>query len=165
MLKITVAVQELLQSSDVALESMRAGLLNLSAFAEQIHNQVEEKTMKPVKKMTVVVALSRLAKKMEHVKPLKPEVVLDQVIVSQEQQHRVLDHFQQKPIAVFTDLVGITVRFSEKYLAEPNVVYAILSLLAAKRINLIEIVSTYTELTMIIKKEEMEKTIQALNKR
>jgi aspartokinase len=210
MIKVSDIVSELLYSTDLELEAMRKGLLNLSAYAEQIHPEVEKRAWKEVKKTTIVVALSRLQAKVAQVAPLRPQVNLNElsvkspladitfektqhsikqsrslsailskfdpqfltitqgineitVVVSQDQVDVVLQHFQTKPKATFADLVGVTVSFSEKYLAEPNVIYAVLSALASKRINIVEIVSTYTELSVIIGKTQLELCIQTLN--
>lgn len=70
--------------------------------------------------------------------------------------------FKDQPKKILPALVGLSIRFSEKYLDEPNVIYSILSVLAVKRINLLEIISTYTELTLIINQEDMYSTLEAL---
>jgi len=210
MVKVSDIVSELLFTSDLELEAMRKGVLNLSAYAEQIHAEVEKKAWKEVKKTTIVVALSRLQAKVSQVAPLRPLVHLNElsvkspladitfektqhtirqsrslsaflntfdpqfltitqginevtVVVSQDQASVVMQHFVSKPKAIFTDLVGVTVSFSEKYLVEPNVIYTVLSALASKRINIVEIVSTYTELSVIIGKAQLELSIQTLN--
>ena len=84
-------------------------------------------------------------------------------IISEDLRSKLMDHFQHKPKAIFDNLVGLNVRFSENYLQHPNVIYAILSRLASKRINVIEIVSTYTELMIVVEKKEMELAISQLN--
>lgn len=209
MMKISSAVAEILESSEIATEAMRAGLLNLSAFADQIHAQVEEKTFKTVKRASIVVALSRIAQQQLATSSLRPLVVLDSItiksplcdvtfektdrnleklktlirdlsqkeqqfltitqgteeitiIADQENEPEILAIFETEPKAAYTDLVGITVRFSEKYLQQPNTIYAILSMLAVKRINVIEIVSTYTELTVLIEKNNIQTTMELL---
>ena len=50
MIKITDTVLDLISADELALEAMRAGLLNYSAYADKIHSQVENLTKKPVKK-------------------------------------------------------------------------------------------------------------------
>jgi aspartokinase len=209
MIKITTVVAELLDSSEIALEAMRAGVLNLSAFADQIHSEVEARTLKTVKRASIVVALSRLAKKASLLPDLKPKVILDSItiksplcdltfektdsnldkaklliqelsqndqqfltitqgteeitiIATEENQAEIKRIFGSAPKAEYQDLVGITVRFSEKYLLQPNTIYAILSLLAVKRINVIEIVSTYTELTVLVEKDTIQTALDLL---
>lgn len=87
------------------------------------------------------------------------------VIVSEDQAELVLRHFHIKPKALYRELVGLTVTFSEKYLSEPNVIYAILASLAGKRVNIIEIVSTLTELSVIIHQTQLEASIHILNEK
>lgn len=84
-------------------------------------------------------------------------------IVSDDLRPKLLNHFPHKPKSIFENLVGVNVRFSEDYLQQPNVIYAILAKLAAKRINVIEIVSTYTGLMIVIENDEMELAISQLN--
>jgi aspartokinase len=210
MIKISDIVHDILQSSNIELEAMRLGVLNLSAFAEKIHAQVEEKAWKSVKKTTIVVALARLQKKLALIPPLQPKVILDElsvktpladitfektrqtieqsrslsaflaqhnpqfftitqgineltIVVSQEQLDLTLDYFDAQPKSLFKDLVGVTVKFSEKYIPEPNVIYAILSAVAAQRINITEVISTYTELTLIVNSAELDVIIKTLN--
>jgi aspartokinase len=207
----TDAVREILFHSDVPLEALRSGILNLSAYAEQILPEVEKLSWKTVQKNTVVVALSRLANEVTAVPPLQPEVILDElsikapladftfertdenlkkaqqlpsklglhntqfftvtqgineitVIVSQERADEALEYLGVPPKAIFRNLVGITMRFREDYLGQPNVIYALLARLAKQRINLLEIVSTYTELTAFIEEHELDKAVAVLNK-
>lgn len=85
------------------------------------------------------------------------------IIVSDNLKPKLLRHFAHKPKSIFENLVGVNVRFGEQYLSQPNVIYAILAKLAAKRINVIEIVSTYTGLMLVIENKEMELAISQLN--
>jgi|SRR3989344_2076370 len=62
MIKVADAVSQLIQHDEIALESFRENLLNLSAYAQKIHKKVEQLTYKDVKKGTIIVALSRLSK-------------------------------------------------------------------------------------------------------
>lgn len=50
MKKVSDAVQHSLLADDVALLALQRGVLNMSAYAEQIHAHIERTTMKPVKK-------------------------------------------------------------------------------------------------------------------
>lgn len=62
MLNISSAVKQVISTSDFALEGLQTDCLNLTAYAQTIHKQVENMTKKPVQKTSIVVALSRLAK-------------------------------------------------------------------------------------------------------
>lgn len=68
-----------------------------------------------------------------------------------------------KPKAMIRNLVGLTARFDERYLAIPNVIFVFVRQLALKHINIVEIVSTYTELTFIIDEKDLQEAFLALN--
>lgn len=69
-----------------------------------------------------------------------------------------------EPKVILSGLSSVTVRFSPDYMTVPNTVYAILRKLALEFINVIEIVSTYTEITIIVEHNEMLKTFEVLNR-
>ena len=68
-----------------------------------------------------------------------------------------------RPKAAVRNLVGLTARFNDKYIKIPNVVFVFVRRLALKRINIVEIVSTYTELTFIIDKGDLASAFLVLN--
>lgn len=62
------------------------------------------------------------------------------------------------------NLVGIAIKFDLKYLDVPNTLFELYKRLAFKKINIVEIISTATELTFIIDKSELSITLEALQK-
>lgn len=62
------------------------------------------------------------------------------------------------------NLVGITVKFDLRYLEIPNLIFALTKRLAYKSVNIIEIVSTATELTYIIEKKDLATALEQLQK-
>ena len=68
-----------------------------------------------------------------------------------------------KPKSTVRNLVGLTARFNEKYIKVPNVVFVFVRRLALKHINIVEIVSTYTELTFIIDQYHLQEAFLTLN--
>lgn len=86
------------------------------------------------------------------------------LIVPAEFEGQVAAFFSDKPKAVFSNSVGISVSFSDQYLSVPNVIYTILGTLAVHRVNVIEVVSTYTELSVIIAQSDLELATRALRK-
>lgn len=210
MIKVPEVVQELIQNDEVALEALQAGLLNFSAYADVIHKKVEKLTFKPVKRGTIVVSLTRLAKKIKKSSPLlKPEVTINNLTVKSplciltymktiEAQRRVATlhpflvsssdifaitenlkeitllcsndalkiikkHMGDTPKHETIDVAAVTITYAKKYAAIPNILFVFFATLAARRINLIEVFSTYTELTFIVKKNDMETVLQLLN--
>lgn len=61
-------------------------------------------------------------------------------------------------------LVGITVKFDLASLERPNTIHLLTRRLAFKSINLVEVVSTATELTFIIHKSELPVALEQLQK-
>ena len=86
------------------------------------------------------------------------------IIVPEELSALVLKIFdKQKPKLFINKLASLTVHYGEKVLNTPNVTFAIIRPLALKRINIIEIVSTYTELTFIVAEKDLQETFLTLN--
>ena len=79
MIKITDTVLEIIQTDEIASEALRTGLLNLSAYADKIHKNVENATKKPVKRGTIVVALSRITKHLPNAAALIQDVSLTNI--------------------------------------------------------------------------------------
>ena len=209
MIKVSDVVLELIERDEVALEALRAGLLNLSAYAEKIHRQVENTTKKPVKKGTIVVALSRATKTLSKTTTLLPDVRLTNlsitsslailsyektpetqrkvsvlhpftlaihdmfsvtegpaeitIVCSEKAKEKLLKHFGGKPKAQYNDVVAVACELDKKLVDVPNVFYVLFSALAAKRIVILEVVSTFTEITFLVKRDDMEQTLAALN--
>lgn len=70
---------------------------------------------------------------------------------------------QAKPKIVIDKLVAISVTFNKKLLETPNVIFALVRALALKKINIIEIVSTRSELAFVVRQVDLEKTFIILN--
>ncbi len=85
------------------------------------------------------------------------------IICSTEVKDAICKHFSINPKVKIDNLVAVSVRFSSEYINIPNTIYSLVSQLANRHINVIEIVSTYTELTFIVYKNDMERTVQSLN--
>jgi hypothetical protein len=62
------------------------------------------------------------------------------------------------------ELVGISIKFDLKYLDVPNTLFELYKKLAFKKVNIIEIISTATELTFLISKEELVVALDAFQK-
>lgn len=84
-------------------------------------------------------------------------------IVTQMLQHAITEQISVKPRGVYNNLSAITVRFNEhEYIEIPNMIYTLVAALAGKRINLIEIVSTFTEISFIVRHKDMKETVEVL---
>lgn len=65
-------------------------------------------------------------------------------------------------VAEFYDLCSITVRLPKEAISSPGVFYFFLKSLAWEEINIIEIVSTYREFTLILKQKDTNNTLAIL---
>ena len=70
MIKVGEKIEEIIKGDHEALFCLSRGILNLSRYARTIHEAVEQKTKKEVKLPTIIMALSRLRKKLGGVAPL-----------------------------------------------------------------------------------------------
>lgn len=84
------------------------------------------------------------------------------IICAEEYADSVLQVSPQPPKAMMSNLAAITVSFSDSYLSIPNTIYSLLAPLAAQSINIVEIVSTYTELSIVIAQDELDTAISCL---
>lgn len=66
-------------------------------------------------------------------------------------------------VAKIDNLSSITIHLPEEVVYIPGVYYQILKMLAWENINAIEVLSTYTELTIIVENKDVDRTFSVLN--
>lgn len=91
---------------------------------------------------------------------------LDEIMILalEREKKKILKIFEPEiPIVLLPGLASLTVQFSDKYLLTPNIFYSILSELAMKRVNLIEIVSTFPGMSFILFQKDLEQGFTILN--
>lgn len=81
MIKIGQKVEEIIRRDHEAVQCLSRGILNLSSYARKIHKPIEKATKKDVKLSSIIMALSRLQRKMDGIKPLLEEVKVDGITV------------------------------------------------------------------------------------
>jgi len=67
-------------------------------------------------------------------------------------------------IAEFTDLAAVTIRLHPSNVETPGVYYYILKSLLLENINIVEVVSTYMECTILVKEADAEATFGAVKR-
>lgn len=86
------------------------------------------------------------------------------VICSEASEQHIIKSFKpQKPKIVIQNLVGLTVRLTSRYIQTPNTFYALMRQLAMHKINIIELVSTYTEITFILEEKYLQQAFNLLH--
>ena len=87
------------------------------------------------------------------------------IVCSSKIEQLIQKHFQIKPKGFYSDLVALTVRFIEQeYLEVPNMIYSLISSFASQRINIIEIISTFSEISFVVRKKEINQALEVLKK-
>jgi len=87
------------------------------------------------------------------------------IIVSQELMSKIEDLFRgERLIKKLSFLSSITVKLPEENVTTPGVYYFILKALAWQNINVIEVVSTYQEITLILETKEVDRAFSVLKK-
>ena len=209
MIKIAELVTEIITGDEIAIEALKAGVLNLSAYAKIIQPQINARLYKSVKLGSIVTSLSRLSPQLASMPELKPTIHIDDmnitsplceityektassnksiiklraetltedtfltvtqgvheftIICPVKKKDEVLACFEDSPKGFYGDLTAITVRFNEQeYIEVPNTIFSLVSALATKRINLIEIVSTFSEISFIVRSKDIQETVLSL---
>ncbi len=81
------------------------------------------------------------------------------VICSSAINMRVQKHFGMKPKLVLQNLASVGVSFDPNRLNIPNTFFSLISIIARARINITEIISTYTELIFIVAEKDFSRTV------
>lgn len=79
------------------------------------------------------------------------------LIVPTTLANEVLEIFSDnEPTLILHDLACLTIRFPARYLHTPNTIFTLLRPLALNRINIVEVVSTYTELSVVVAEQDLQ---------
>jgi len=206
MITVAEVVARLVKSSPFLEEGFSRGIVNYSALARELRPQVEEALLKEVSEAAILMALKRLAEKIDHKRQIceqvmseigeltvrshlfgytfqksdsiveKQKQLLDAarsrndpfvtftqgvfetaIIVGAQLQPTVEEIFcNEKLIARLKDLSAIIIRFPREAVTTPGIHYPILTQLAWRNINVIELISTYTELTIILDRKQVD---------
>lgn len=85
------------------------------------------------------------------------------IVCSSNIVEKIIKHFNEKPKLNIKNLAAIGVTFDPKHFNEPNIIFSLILVLARARINIAEIVSTYTELIFIVSEKDFSKTVELLS--
>lgn len=81
------------------------------------------------------------------------------VTCSSHLARQVVKHFNLKPKLVVNNLAAIAISFDPERFNIPNTFFSLISITARARVNIAEIVSTYTELIFIVDEKDFGKTV------
>lgn len=84
-------------------------------------------------------------------------------IINSEIKPALLKIFKKEVlIAEINDLSSITIRLPKEVVYIPGVYYQVLKMLAWENINIIEVLSTYTELTVVVENKDVDRAFTVL---
>lgn len=87
------------------------------------------------------------------------------IITNQRHKVKLLELLdEEKILKVLEDLVVISLTYSKDYLQTPGVMYNVLRFLAWENINVLSIISTQTELSLLISRKDTTRCYEALNR-
>ncbi|MCX6722827.1 MAG: hypothetical protein NT094_02020 [Candidatus Staskawiczbacteria bacterium] len=81
------------------------------------------------------------------------------IICSSNITDKVLKHFDIKEKFIKNNLAAVGVSFDSKHFDIPNTLFSLMLVMAKARVNIAEIVSTYTELIFIIAEKDFSQTV------
>lgn len=81
------------------------------------------------------------------------------IICSSNVTDKILKHFDIKPKFVKNNLAAVGISFDSKHFNIPNTLFSLMLVTARARINIAEVVSTYTELIFIIAEKDFSQTV------
>jgi aspartokinase len=109
--------------------------------------------------------LTRIKDKQDTFCTVSQGVLETTIIVSKNVEETVEEIFgDEKRISNFRNLSSITIKLPKETVDTPGAYYTILALLAWEGINVVEVVSTYTELTVIFRDEDVDKAFSTLKR-
>jgi len=85
------------------------------------------------------------------------------IVANEKYKNKILKFLKdEKILHKESNLVALTMRFSDDFINTPGVIFTIIRKLAWENINIYEVVSTLTELTLILKEKDSLKAYDAL---
>lgn len=87
------------------------------------------------------------------------------IFVNSKLKSKIFDSFKKKKHNLELDnLASVSLKFSVEYFEVIGITYEVLRSMTWNKINLVEVVSTYTEITLIIYQKDTQRLIDILNK-
>ena len=181
MIRISEAIENLVEANPALRFGFYHGLLNLTKVARFLRPSIEARTKKEVTEAAVLMNLSRLQGKLAKLpQSRRDRLVLDKVNIqsglvsatvtksptSHRELDRVFSRIQSRNgfITVTEGLREVTVgvAFNERYLKVKGILFQLLEEIALQDINVIEIASTATEFSIFLNEEDVQLAFDAI---
>ena len=211
MITVAEAAKRIIERSRYLQEALEKKLINTSSLARYIKPELEEMLIRKTSTSSVIMAISRIAKKLKprfkykNIFKTAPDMItrsnlleiniknsknliekypsllkLSQsqkesfftitqgvfettIITSRDLYPNIKKMVGRKDVVdEFHDLCSITIRLPKEAIVTPGVFYFFLKSLAWEGVNIIEVVSAYRELTLILERKETNKAFTIL---
>lgn len=86
------------------------------------------------------------------------------IICSDRLQKKILNHLEEEPLRIETDLASIGLSLDPSYYDKPNITFSLLRRIAQKRIVLAETITTHTEIIFVCKAIDVSEMLQLFTK-
>ena len=87
------------------------------------------------------------------------------IIINSKYKEKLLDIlYEEKVIATVNDLVSISLTYTKDFLYTPGIIYDVTRFLAWENINVIEIILTTTEISIIVDKKDLMRCYKTLGR-
>jgi aspartokinase len=200
---VTQAVKDIILQKPFLQEALVKGIINIAAFAQEIHSDVELIVGSRVKFSSINMAIHRYSEKLEKSfikksqfskhsgimirsdlcsitleKPIDSKKLLaffknenlltftqginEITIISSQKYLEKIKEKIKKPKKMISDLAGLTINLSKEDINNIGIIYLASRSLAWENITIIDVVSTFTELTFIINDKDAGKAYDTL---
>jgi hypothetical protein len=214
MVSIATRVEQIVNESAFMTEGMSRGLLNLSELARQLRPQLEKDLWRPVGQAAVVMALNRLAERLQHAEQCDARLLSQtgelttrtdlteftypysatvrnaqcRLLALAEEQpgvyvtairgvremmivagrplvQAVQEAFEgERQLARTDNLTALTLRLDPETRNTPGIYHAILKKLAWDKISLVNMICTFSELTVLLDQSQTGQAFSVLSK-
>lgn len=141
MITVPEATKKIVMRSRYLSEAMSKGIINNSSLARYIKPEIEEMLLKPISNSAIIMALNRMEKE------IKPKYFSGNIFKIPPQ------------IVVKSDAktASITISVPEEAVKTPGIIYFFIKSLAWEGINILDIKTNLTEITMNFDKKDINR--------
>lgn len=161
MITVPEIVEEIIGKSPFLEEGLSKGIINLSSLARIIQPQIQQKLMKEIKPGAMLI--DGISSERSNFFTFSAGVYETSLFVSQNLESKVKKIFQDEKLRYeMRDLSAITLILPKEAVFVPGVYYCVLKALAWQGISFVEVVSSYTELTIILQNSNVDRAFSIL---
>ncbi len=168
MVTVPEATQTIIMRSRYLSEAMSKGIINNSSLARYIKPEIEEMLLKEVSISAIIMALNRMSTEIKpkyfsgNIFKTPPQIIVRSNLQDASPEIRkVIENFVEEGVKL-NNLSSITIALPKEAVKTPGIFYFFLKSLAWEGINVINIVATVTELTLILEEKDTNRAFSII---